>query len=206
MPRHTKDSTAATAATSKSRIIASAMGGGKSKRGAGGRPEGKAALRARRKNAGAITDYLDMIECVSDHEELDEAVRRTSLRLARVIKMLGYGHFDVQLQDGTAANLGLTGAITFAGRAASKSSRENCILAGDLVVVRDGKIAGKFPVAMIRDMSDEFARVGVATPPGFFTLGTELEEESVSWEFDHAAAAVAAAAEEEEEEFSIDAI
>jgi hypothetical protein len=204
MPRHTKDSAAA-AATTKSRIIASAMDGGKSKRGAGGAVMGKAALRARRKNAGAITDYLDMIERVSDHEELDEAVRRTSLRLARVIKMLGYGHMDVQLQDGTAANLGIAKSISFAGRAASKSSRENCILAGDLVVVRDGKVAGKFPVAMIRDLSDEFARVGVATPPGFFTLGTECEEESVSWEFDHAAAAVAAA-EEDDEEFSIDAI
>lgn len=228
MPIHTKTKSADGAASGgagRGKRAAAAAEGGDSKRGVGGRVLGKAALQARRKNAGAISDFLDMIEGVSSYEELEEAVTRDGLRLARVVKSLGCGHLDVQLHDGRSIVLKIAKSVAFKGRAASKADRENCMLAGDLIVVRDAMAAGKIPIALVKELADEFSRVGAATPAGFFTQGSEADAGAVGWEFDRrpeiaragvrAVAAVSdeeralgasAAAKEEEPELDVDAI
>jgi hypothetical protein len=209
MPHHTKEKSAdggagSAGAARRTKGAAAAAEGGDSKRGAGGRTIGKAALQARRKNAGAIADFLDMIEGVSTHAELEEAITRDGLRLARVTKMLGCGRLNVQLHDGRAVDLRIAKSVAFKGRAASKTDRENCMIAGDLVVVRDAMAAGKIPIALVRDLAAEFTRVGAATPAGFFTQGTELDAGAIGWEFDRspavARAGVRAAAVVSEEE------
>lgn len=190
MPIHTKSKSADGAASGgagRGKRAAAAAEGGDSRRGAGGRTLGKAALQARRKNAGAIADFLDMIEAVRTHEELEEAVTRDGLRLARVTKALGCGRLNVQLHDGRDIDLRIAKSVAFKGRAASKTDRDNCMVAGDLIVVRDAMAAGKIPSALVLDLADEFSRVGAATPPGFFTQGTELESGAVGWEFDRRA-------------------
>jgi hypothetical protein len=207
MPHHTKEKSsdgAASGGAGRRSGAAAAAEGGDSRRGAGGRTLGKAALQARRKNAKAIADFLDMLESVSTHTELEEAVAREGLRLARAVKALGCGRMEVQLQDGRTDNLTFKAGIAMKGRAASKTDRENCVIAGDLVVVLDGKIAGKVPAALALDLADEFSRVGVATPAGFFTRGAEMDAGAIGWEFDRRPAAAragirAAAAISEEE-------
>lgn len=207
MPRHSKEKSADGAASGgagRRSGAAAAAEGGDSKRGVGGRTLGKAALQARRKNAGAIADFLDMIEGVSSYEELEAAIARDGLRLARVTKALGCGRLNVQLHDGRAVDLRIAKSVAFKGRAASKTDRENCMIAGDLVVVRDAMAAGKIPAALVLDLAAEFSRVGAATPAGFFTQGTELDAGAVGWEFDRrpevARAGVRAAAAVSEEE------
>jgi hypothetical protein len=207
MPRHSKEKSsdgAAAGGAGRGTRAAAAAEGGDSKRGAGGRAIGKAALQARRKNAGAIADFLDMIEGVSTYGELEDAITRDGLRLARVVKSLGCGHLDVQLHDGRSVVLKIAKSVAFKGRAASKADRENCMLAGDLIVVRDAMAAGKIPVALVRDLAEEFTRVGAAAPSGFFTQGSEADAGAVGWEFDRrpelARAGVRAAAVVSEEE------
>lgn len=207
MPRHTKEKTSDGAASGGAgrRIgAAAAAEGGDSKRGVGGRTLGKAALQARRKNAKAVSDFLDMLDRAGDCAELEASVEREGLRLARVTKMVGCGHLDVTLQDGRAVTLKIAKSVAFKGRAANKTDRENCMVAGDLIVVRDAMAAGKIPSALVMELAEEFSRVGAATPAGFFTQGTELDAGAVGWEFDRrpelARAGVRAAAVVSEEE------
>lgn len=197
MPRHSKeksaDGGAGSAGAGRTKEAAAAAEGGDSKRGVGGRAIGKAALQARRKNAKAVNDFLAMVEGVIDYEELDEAVLREGLRLARVTKMTGCGHMDVQLQDGRTANLRIAKSVAFKGRAASKADRENCFLVGDLIVVRDAMAAGKVPIELVKELGAEFERVGAMYPKGFFTQGTEEAAGAIGWEFDREARAEIAA-------------
>lgn len=177
MPHHTKeksaDGGAGSAGAGRTKGAAAAAEGGDSKRGAGGRAIGKAALQARRKNAKAVADFLALVEGVADrdHEEFTAAVEREGIRLARVVKMTGCGHMDVQLQDGRTLNLRIAKRVAFKGRAANKSDRENCFLADDVIVVQDAMAAGKVPAALYGELACEFARIGSAVPKGFFTVG-----------------------------------
>jgi hypothetical protein len=182
-----------------------------SKRASGGRAEGKAAAKARQKNNKAVDDYFDMMERVSDTEDLDIAVARTGLRLGLVTKMLGCGHLDIQLQDGTGVRLPIAKSIAFNGRAASKTDRANCILTGDLVVLRDAMVAGKVPLALVEDIEAHCERLGLESPVGFFTRGIVDEAELPTWEFDRSdererLRAAAAAADDDGSDVDIDAI
>ena len=203
MPHHTKeksaDGGAGSAGAGRTKGAAAAAEGGDSKRGAGGRAIGKAALQARRKNAKAVADFLALVEGVADrdHEELEAAVEREGLRLARVVKMTGCGHMNVQLQDGRTLNLRIAKSVAFKGRAANKSDRENCFLADDVIVVRDAMAAGKVPSALLGELAEEFARVGVAVPKGFFAVGPADAfggAGGAGWEFDREGAAARAGA------------
>lgn len=199
MPHHTKeksaDGGAGKAGAGRTKGAAAAAEGGDSKRGAGGRAIGKAALQARRKNAKAVADFLALVEGVSGYDEMESAVEREGLRLARVVKMTGCGHMDVQLQDGRTLNLRIAKSVAFKGRAANKSDRENCFLVDDVIVVRDAMAAGKVPAALYRELADEFARVGFAVPKGFFAVGPAdaAGGGGVGWEFDRDAERASAA-------------
>jgi hypothetical protein len=157
------------------------------------RPQGKAALTACRKNDEVVAQFLAMLARTTDTAELDGAVSSTGLRLARVTKMLGSGHLDAQLQDGRdAKHLPIAKSISFNGRAASKADRRNCILAGDLVILRDLHAAAKIPLALVDDIRMEFVRIGVLVPKGFFSragsgFGAGVADEDAdvpTWEFD----------------------
>ena len=189
MPRHTKeksggDSGAASGGAGPRHAATAATEGGESKRGTGGRAMGKAALKARQKNGKAIADFFTMVEGVSDYKEMDVAVEREALLLARATKMTGCGRLDVQLHDGRTTSLTFKASIRMAGRAATKGDRVNCVLAGDLVVVRDGKVAGKIPIALVKELEAEFVRIGAMYPAGFFSQGMEEAVGAIGWEFD----------------------
>lgn len=202
MPHHTKEKSAdggagGGAGARRTKGAAAAAEGGDSKRGAGGRAIGKAALQARRKNAKAVADFLALVEGVSGHEEMESAIEREGLRLARVVKMTGCGHMDVQLQDGRTLNLRIAKRVAFKGRAASKTDRENCFMADDVIVVQDAMAAGKIPHALLGELAEEFARVGVAVPKGFFSVGPVDAyggAGGAGWEFDREGAAERAGA------------
>jgi len=202
MPHHTKEKSAdggagGGAGARRTKGAAAAAEGGDSKRGAGGRAIGKAALQARRKNAKAVADFLALVEGVSGHEEMESAIEREGLRLARVVKMTGCGHMDVQLQDGRTLNLRIAKSVAFKGRAANKSDRENCFLADDVIVVRDAMAAGKVPSALYGDLAAEFKRIGTAVPKGFFAVGPADAYGGgggAGWEFDRESGAERAAA------------
>ena len=196
MPRHTKEKSGGDAGAAsggagarRSAATAATTEGGDSKRGVGGRAMGKAALKARGKNAKAVNDFLTMVEGVRDYKELEVAVEREGLRLARVTKMTGCSHLDVQLHDGRTVNLGIAASIKGRGRAANKGDRENYMLAGDLIVVRDAHAAGKIPIALVKELEAEFERVGAMYPAGFFTQGMEEAVGAIGWEFDRSGAA-----------------
>ena len=198
MPHHSKeksaDGGAGSAGAGRTKGAAAAAEGGDSKRGAGGRAIGKAALQARRKNAKAVNDFLALVEGVVDYRELEEAIETNALRLARVTKMTGCGHMDVQLHDGRAVNLRIAKSVAFKGRAANKADRENCFLVGDLIVVRDAMAAGKVPIELVKELAAEFERVGAMYPKGFFTQGSEEAAGAIGWEFDRSERAARAGA------------
>jgi hypothetical protein len=193
MPHHTKEKSGgdsgAGGAGPRHSAATAAPEGGESKRGVGGRAMGKAALKARQKNAKAVNDFLTLVEGVRDYKEMDAAVEREGLRLARVTKMTGCSHLDVQLHDGRTVNLGIAASIKGKGRAANKGDRENYMLAGDLIVVRDAHAAGKIPIALVKELEAEFVRVGAMYPAGFFTQGMEEAVGAIGWEFDRSGAA-----------------
>jgi hypothetical protein len=159
------------------------------------KPLGKAALTAVRKNDETVATFIGMLARVSDTDELAGAARATGLRLGRVTKMLGCGHVDVLLQDGTTEKPKISPTIAFNGRAASKSDRKNCILVGDFVVICE-MVRGKVPLALVEDIEAEFERIGVSAPTGFFRKGgaggAGDADDEPTWEFDRSVEKAAA--------------
>lgn len=182
MPAHSKsrDSAAATAALAAR------------KRGPGGKALGKSAIRAIVKNSIAVEEYLTAADAATDPEEL-LAIQRDGLVLARVVRPLGAGNLEVLLQTGETTRIPIGGSIRFKGRAGSKTDRENCMVAGDIIVVRSAFAAGKLLPGTTAHVAALFERHGARVPKGFFG-SAERPDEDEGWEWDRAADAAEEAA------------
>jgi hypothetical protein len=133
-----------------------------------GRKEGKAAKRARMKNAAAVEEFLNLIERGRNADDVDRLLTENGLMLAHVIKATGAGRLEVRLLDGREGSFPIAGSIMFSGGAATKGDRENCMSAGDVIVIRGGRAAGKFQRATATRVRGLFKRHGISYPPTFF--------------------------------------
>jgi translation initiation factor IF-1 len=178
MPTHSKSRDSATAAAAAALAAR--------KRGPGGKALGKSAIRAIVKNSIAVEEYLSAAETASDAAELVAATARDGLLLGRVIRPLGAGNLEVLLQTGETIRIPIGGSIRFKGRAGSKTDRENCMVAGDIIVVRSAFAAGKLLPGTTAHVTALFERLGVRVPTGFFG-SAERPDEDEGWEWDRAA-------------------
>jgi hypothetical protein len=191
MPAHSKSRDSATAITAATAAAAR-------RRGPGGKALGKSAIRAIVKNSIAVEEYLAAAEAATDAKALVD-IARTGMMLARVVRPLGAGNLEVLLQTGESIRVPIGGSIRFKGRAGSKTDRDNCMIAGDVIVVRSAFAAGKLLPGTTAHVARIFERLGARVPKGFFVAGSTMEEavaadEEGGWEWDRSAEEVAEAA------------
>jgi hypothetical protein len=161
-----------------------------------GHKEGKAARRARTKNAAAVEEFLSVIERAASATDVERLLTESGLTLARVNKATGAGRLEVRLQNGGAASVPIAGSIKFRGGAATKGDRENCMSAGDLIVIRGSFAAGKFRRAATVKIRGLFKGYGITYPADFFPA----DEGAADDLFDHGSD------EDEDDEFDVDAV
>lgn len=142
-----------------------------------GRKEGKAAKRARVKNAAAVEEFLSLIEGARDADEVERRLMEHGLTLAHVIKTTGAGRLSVRLQDGREGSFPIAGSIKFRGGAATKGDRENCMSAGDLVVIRGSFAAGKLHKTTAMRIRGLYKRYKIEYPPVFFPAEAGTHQE-----------------------------
>lgn len=175
-------------------------------RGAGGRPQGKAAARAEEKNAEGISEFVGLVESASAsgvwpaHLKTDPLAlpgQSKGFILARVIRNQGGGRVDVRLYSGQSGSARIAERIAFRGNAATKTDRTNCICAGDYVVISDGDAIAKMHPPTAQRVSALYlaANPRVSPPKEFFNDSAEDEQGFV---FDRS--------EEEAEEVDVDAL
>jgi len=171
MPVHTQSKTEGAAA--RKTVTKPTCGAGRSA--VTGRALGKAALRALTKNAASVDEMVDLCERAVNSgsqyggPQLQEAMERSALILAKVTRTVGGGRVSVQLMDGEEASVPIGGSIKMKGKAATKTDRANCMCQGDYVVVRGGIAAGKMSAATAAYIHSVFSDLMIATPKGFFT-------------------------------------
>jgi hypothetical protein len=164
----------------------------------GGRPLGKAALRALGKNAEAVNTVLNLLE-------RDCALEEHHLALAKAVRPSGAGWMMVSFMDaepGEEVNMPLKGAIRFKGRSANKGDRGNCVTPGDIIVVDGAQIAAKVSRVCCFIIRLHLERLRIPFPKKFFDSAAGAEEEASDeeeWEWDRDEEAEEAEAREETE-------
>jgi hypothetical protein len=162
----------------------------------GGRPLGKAALRALGKNAEAVNTVLNLLE-------RDCALEEHHLALAKAVRPSGAGWMMVSFMDaepGEEVNMPLKGAIRFKGRSANKGDRGNCVTPGDIVVVDGAQIAAKVSRVASFIIRLHLERLHIPFPKKFFETAADADEEAsedegFDWERDEEAEEAEAAEE-----------
>jgi hypothetical protein len=159
----------------------------------GGRPLGKAALRALGKNADAVNSVLNLLEA-------DESLSAHHFSLAKIVRPSGAGWMMVSFMGETEEhNMPIKGAVRFKGRSANKADRANCMTPGDVVVVEGAQIAGKVSRVASFVLRLHLERLRIPFPKKFFDTTAEAEEaeEQEEWEWDRDEDAEEAEAREE---------
>jgi hypothetical protein len=160
---------------------------------------GRAAKRANDKNAECVEEFMDLVEAVyrtnGDQrkmcKELLETQESEALQAARVTRSVGCGRLQVLLQDGSEYSAPIAGTLKFKGRSSTKGDRSNCMLTGDVIVIRGGFAAGKMSASQVKRCSTIYEALDLKVPAGFFAAATgaaaEMETADVGFEFDHEA-------------------
>ena len=151
-----------------------------------GRQLGRAARRAQKKNSEAVEEYLDAVEATKTLDDLTFLQTGRGLTIARVVKALGAGRLEVQLPDGSSANLMIAGAVKFKGAAATKGDRANCMSVSDFVVIRGEQAAGKMGRGTATRIQTVFEKHRLPVAASFFA-GTGAAADSdvddcIEWE------------------------
>lgn len=213
MPAHTKTRSSAEGGGAPTKTKAkkskvSAMSGdaaaGASSRGPGGRPKGKAAIRAEAATAAAVKATLSICRGAADAKGLLADLQEEALTLARVTAAPGGCHLVVTLMTGAAGVVvPIKGTVQGRGGARTKMDRPNYMGRDDLVVLLGAHATGKVPPNLANEIRDIFRRLGVAVPVDFFPASArdggegwcfDREDERLAEEADLAAAEAAAAA------------
>lgn len=163
-----------------------------------GRQLGKAALRAIKKNASHLDDYLDRVFSAESHKDLANISSSDSYYLGRVTRQLGCGRIQVTLQDGSAeVPVPICGTITFRGRcnAPGKMGLAHRMDVGDLVVVSGGMASCRLTAALAEKVREVFDSFDFKYPRGFFAApgydAAADEDDDAGFEFDRSAEAEA---------------
>jgi hypothetical protein len=155
---------------------------------------------SRAHNADAVFDFVTALESTPKLSDFQEYLKRTSATLGRVTRTPGARLLKVTLLDGTTdAEILISGTISFKGRMSQgKTTRGNCMLVNDLVVIDGGRATGKIPAELFSSIQTHFDRLGVSYPTGFFLKGTDTSAVDPTamgydWETDDAATMAALA-------------
>jgi hypothetical protein len=152
----------------------------------GGRPLGKAALRALGKNAEAVNSVLNLLES-------GESLKTHHFALAQIVRPSGAGWMIASFMGETEeVNLPIKGAVRFKGRSANKADRANCMTPGDIVVVEGAYIAAKVSRVASFIIRLHLERLRIPFPKKFFDSAAGAaeeasEEEDWDWERDEEA-------------------
>jgi len=138
---------------------------------------GKGARRALTKNADCVDEFLSIVSSAPTAAFLTVALEKEALTLARVMRSVGCGRLQVMLEDGTEANVPISGTIKFKGRSNTKADRANCMCADDVIVIRGSFAAAKVSPAAAAFIRKHYEAKGIKTPRGFFSSAVEEEEE-----------------------------
>jgi hypothetical protein len=141
-----------------------------SRNAATGKKLGRAAARGLVKNMEVCDEFLTICER-STRPAAD--LSAASLSLARVTRTPGNGRVELVLETGEVASLPIAGVLKFRSGAAGKAGNANCMLRGDMVIVRGAQVACKLSDAGAQEAGRHYERIGMATPLGFFTASTE---------------------------------
>jgi len=170
---------------------------------------GRAAKRANDKNAECVEEFMDLVESAYREngdpkkmcKDLLAAQETEALQAARVTRSVGCGRLQVLLQDGSEYSAPIAGTLKFKGRSSTKGDRANCMLTGDVIVIRGGFAAGKMSAGQVKRTATIYEALELTVPAGFFAAATgaaaEMESTDVGFEFDHEAEEGEAKEEEE---------
>ena len=148
---------------------ASVAGGAEAKRSqVTGRQLGKADLRAARKNADCVSEYMYAIESSSSASEFAEYTNALNSVIARVVRGFGAGRFEVAIVDGSTERVRVAGSVSLRGRAATKTDRDNCMCVGDFILVRAGLAAAKLTMAHVESVHAFYDKHSISYPRHFF--------------------------------------
>lgn len=146
-----------------------ASAGGEAKRSqVTGRQLGKADLRAARKNADCVSEYMYAIDNSSSVSEFVEMTDALNSVIARVVRGFGAGRFEVAIVDGSTERVRVAGSVSLRGRAATKTDRDNCMCVGDYILVRGGLAAAKLSMANVESVRDFYNKHSISYPRHFF--------------------------------------
>lgn len=166
----------------------------------GGKKNGKVALAAARRMAETATDVFAFLEARGQSKEtiLSKMEDHACVLLAQVTKNPGGGRLLVKLRDGTEPDpVRICKPLQVKGRAAPKQFA-NIMRVGDVVVIVQGDIEGKFTPAQAQRAQRAFDRLGITYPRGFFSVEAAVgEDDEPGFEFDRSAEAEAEAREDE---------
>jgi translation initiation factor IF-1 len=127
--------------------------------------------------------------------------------LARVTRATGGGRLEVHLQDGTeCVSVPISGTMKFKGRASTKADRANCMCAGDVIIVRGSFASAKLTPGYASVVKRKFEKLGVTTPPGFFTTVGSGDAEEDAFEFERTEEKKEATEEDTDIDIDIDAL
>jgi hypothetical protein len=155
--------------SSKSSSRASAGGEAKNKRSqVTGRQLGKADLRAARKNAECVYEYMYAVGNSSSAAEFEEMTTALNTIVARVTRGFGAGRFEVSIVDGSTERIHVAGSVSLRGRAATKTDRDNCMCVGDYILVRAGLASAKLSIGDVKRIHDFYDTHSIKYPKHFF--------------------------------------
>jgi hypothetical protein len=134
-------------------------------------------MRGSIKNFNAVEDFLSALEH-SSTDEFQEHCETNGLMLAKVERPLGCGQLSVSLHTGESdVRVPIAGNVSFKGKTAKKLDRVNCMLVGDVILLRGGQAAAKFSPAAAGVIRRAFQEKGIAFPPSLFNVISSEEED-----------------------------
>ena len=152
-----------------SKPVKRASAGGEAKRSqVTGRQLGKADLRAARKNAECVSEYMYAIDNSSSASEFAEYTNALNSVIARVVRGFGAGRFEVAIVDGSTESVRVAGSVSLRGRAATKTDRDNCMCVGDYILVRAGLAAAKLSMSHVESVHAFYDKHSISYPRHFF--------------------------------------
>lgn len=155
--------------SSKSSSRSSAAGGAEGKRSqVTGRQLGKADLRAARKNAECVYEYMNAIDTSSSAVEFEAATSSLNTIVARVTRGYGAGRFEVSIIDGSSERVHVAGSVSLRGRTATKTDRDNCMCVGDFILVRAGLASAKLSMSDVQVIKAFYNKHHISYPRHFF--------------------------------------
>ena len=166
---------------------------------------GKGARRALLKNAECVDEVLDMIARAEAQEKrtdtkagaawLEQAMAQAAITLGRVTRSTGCGRLAVTMQTGEEVSVPIAGTVKFKGKSGTKTDRENCMCANDIIVIRGSFANAKVSPAAAAQIRRAYEHFRIPTPSAFFAFAEEAAEAEDGYEFDRSEEQEAEAAE-----------